>query len=121
VQDASKNVMDSHLVTNAAGYTTASFSSGGGPRSGIGWRGVYLNGPMDVDPWGYAYQANTVFLATANDAVAGTGEGQRSGGWSSEVMVISAGSNGVIQTAFGGVATAASGDDIVYALQGTTN
>jgi type II secretory pathway pseudopilin PulG len=120
VQDASKNIMDSHLVTNAAGYTAVTFASGGGPRNGIGWRGVYLNGPIDVDPWGYVYQANTVFLAIANDSMAGTGEGQRSGGWSSEVMVISAGPNGVIQTPFGGTATAAVGDDIVYAVQGTT-
>jgi type II secretory pathway pseudopilin PulG len=120
VQDANKNVMDSHLVNNAAGYTAASFTSGGGPRNGIGWRGVYLNGPIDVDPWGYAYQANTLFFATANDAAAGTGEGQRSGGWSSEVVVISAGSNGVIQTPFGGTATATVGDDVLYAVQGTT-
>ena len=98
----------------------ASIPWSGGPRNGIGWRGVYLNGPIDVDPWGYVYQANTLFFATANDSAAGTGEGQRSGGWSSEVMVISAGPNGVIQTPFGGTATSAAGDDLVYAVQGAT-
>ena len=112
--------MDRHLVTNAAGYTAVTFTSGGGPRAGIGWRGAYLNGPTDVDPWGYAYQANTLFLTAASDAADGTGTGQRRGGWTSNVMVLSAGSNGVVQTAFGVAGATGVGDDVLYVVQGAT-
>jgi type II secretory pathway pseudopilin PulG len=120
VADARRDLMDRQFVTNAAGYTAVGFTGGGGPKAGIGWRGAYLNGPIDVDPWGYAYQANTVFLAVASDAADGTGAGQRRGGWTNNVMVISAGSNGVIQTAFGSTGASGAGDDIVYVVQGAT-
>jgi hypothetical protein len=123
-------LMDNHLVTNAVlasslttAYTAAAFTGGGGPRSGLGWRGAYLNGPIDVDPWGYAYEANTIFAGVATDATAGTGQGALSGGWGSDMLVVSAGSNGNIQTAFAsGAAAGASavGDDIVFVIQGTT-
>jgi type II secretory pathway pseudopilin PulG len=121
VGDANKKLMDAHLVTNTAGYTAAVFTGGGGPRTGIGWRGAYLNGPMDVDPWGHVYQANTIFLAVAHNATNSTGTGELRGGWVSDVMVISAGSNGVVQTAFGATGATAVGDDVVYVLQGGTH
>jgi hypothetical protein len=123
VADAWKGLMDAHLVTNAAGYTAVGFTGGGGPRAAAGWRGAYLNGPIDLDPWGYAYQANTVFLATASDAADGTGAGQRRGGWNNNVMVVSAGSNGSVQTPFVASTSGATavGDDIVYVLQGATH
>jgi type II secretory pathway pseudopilin PulG len=120
VADARRDLMDNQFVTNSAAYSSPSFTSGGGPRVGIGWRGPYLDGPIDVDPWGYAYQASTVFLATASDAADGTGSGQKRGGWNSDVVVISAGSNGVVQTAFGSSNTTAVGDDVAYVVQGTT-
>lgn len=120
VADARRDLMDNQFVTNAAGYSSPSFTAGGGPRAGIGWRGAYLDGPIDVDPWGYAYQASTVFLATASDATDGTGSGQKRGGWSNDVVVVSAGSNGVVQTAFGSSNTASVGDDVIYVVQGTT-
>jgi type II secretory pathway pseudopilin PulG len=115
-----RDLMDPHLVSNTAAYTAAGFTGGGGPRHAVGWRGAYLNGPLDVDPWGYVYQASTVFLGVATDATAGTGEGALSGGWSADVMVISAGSNGNIQTLFGALGGAAVGDDVAYVLQGST-
>ena len=120
VADARRDLMDDQLVTNAPGYSTVSFTAGGGPRAGIGWRGAYLNGPIDVDPWGYVYQANTIFLTTASDATDGTSTGQLRGGWISNVMVLSAGSNGTVQTAFGSTGASATGDDIVYVVQGAT-
>ena len=115
-----RDLMEPHLVTNAAGYTAAGFTGGGGPRHAIGWRGAYLNGTADVDPWGYVYQASTIFLGVATDATAGTGEGALSGGWSADVMVISAGSNGNIQTLFGALGGTAVGDDVAYVVQGST-
>jgi Tfp pilus assembly protein PilE len=120
VADARRDLMDRQFVTNAAGYAAASFTSGGGPRAGLGWRGAYLNGPIDVDPWGYAYQANTVFLGVASDAADGTGEGQLRGGWTSDVMVLSSGSNGVVQTAFAAAGAVGAGDDVVYVVQGAS-
>jgi Tfp pilus assembly protein PilE len=116
-----RDLMDNHFVTNSPAYTAVSFTAGGGPRPGSGWRGPYVNGPLDVDPWGYAYQASTVFLIPASDATDGTGTGQRRGGWTQDVVVISAGSNGTIQTAFGAAGTAAVGDDVVYVVQGATH
>lgn len=120
VVDASKNLMDPHLVTNTAGYTAVGFTGGGGPKAGLGWRGAYLNGPIDLDPWGYIYQANTVFLTAASDAADGTNGGQKRGGWTYNVLVISSGSNAAIQTAFGVSGAAAVGDDVVYVVQGGT-
>ena len=120
VADARRDLMDDHFVTNAAGYTAVSFTSGGRPRAGLGWRGAYLNGPIDLDPWGYVYQSNTVFLSVASDATDGTTAGTLRGGWTSNVMVLSSGSNGVVQTAFGSTGAAAAGDDIVYVVQGAT-
>jgi hypothetical protein len=48
---------------------------------------------------GKVYLANTAFLTVASDATAGTAGGNRSGGWSHDVFVISAGSNGIFETA----------------------
>jgi type II secretory pathway pseudopilin PulG len=125
VADARRDVMDDQFATNAPGYAAASFTVGGGPRAGVGWRGAYVDAPIDVDPWGYAYQANTVFLAVASDSSGsdGTGTGQRRGGWTQDVLVLSAGSNGTVQTPFGGNASTGStavGDDVVYVVQGGT-
>jgi type II secretory pathway pseudopilin PulG len=121
VSDTRRDTMDRQFVTDAAGYAQVTFTSGGGPRTGVGWRGPYLNGPIDVDPWGYTYQASTVFLAVASNAAAGTGTGQKQGGWDRDVVVISAGSNGTIQTAFGSQSTTGVGDDVVYVVQGSTH
>jgi type II secretory pathway pseudopilin PulG len=120
VANARRDLMDRQFVTNLAGYAAPGFTSGGGPKAGIGWRGAYLSGPIDLDPWGYVYQANTVFLAVASDAVDGTGAGEKRGGWTTDVVVISPGSNGVIQTAFGSSAVAAVGDDVLAVIQGGT-
>ncbi len=126
VDDSRRDEMDHQLLLNepagvaSAGYAGPSFASGGGYRAGNGWRGPYLSGPIGLDPWGIAYQVNTLFLAVASDAGAGTGEGQRAGGWTSDVMVISAGADRTIRTPFGGPHAAPVGDDVVYVLQGGT-
>jgi hypothetical protein len=123
VDDTRRDTVERQLVTNAAGYTASSFSKNNAVI-GVGWRGPYLNGPADLDPWGYSYQANTVFLGVATDATDGTTAGTRRGGWVNPVLVVSPGSNGVIQTSFGVAGTAgvtAVGDDVTYVIQGTTN
>lgn len=129
VADASRALMTDQFVSNTlAGtdYTPVSFTGGGGPRAGIGWRGAYLTGPVDVDPWGFMYQANTVFMNVASNAAAGSSaEGELSFGYHSDVIVLSSGSNGTVQTAFGSAgspfgSTAATGDDVIYTVKGAT-
>lgn len=114
------DTIDRQLVTNAAGYTAVSFATGGGPAKAIGWRGAYLTGPTGADPWGNKYEANTIFLTTASDASAGTTEGLQSAGWSKDVIVISAGSNGAIDTTMMGTGVTAASDDVIYTVQGAS-
>ena len=91
---------------------------------GKGWRGSYLNAPAGADPWGNRYSANTAFLAVATDAPVGAAEGQRSGGWTKDVIVVSAGRDGIVQTLFEGTAgsgtSVAGSDDVVFTIQGNT-
>jgi hypothetical protein len=94
-----------------------------GPQFNLGWRGAYLSSPIGPDPWGRRYLVNTVFLSVAIDATPGYGEGKRSGGWSQDVFCISAGPNGLYETAFGGNAnrgTYRHGDDFIYIISGDT-
>ncbi len=124
VDNAYRDLMDNQFVTNtpnsllANAYSGADFTAGGGPRAGLGWRGAYISGPVGLDPWGFAYQASVVFLTTASNSTTVSGEGKT--GWSSDVIVVSAGQNGSIATPFGGLATTATGDDVVYVVKGAT-
>lgn len=121
VTDTFKN----QLVVNNAQYSAPTFGTAG---SATGWRGAYLTAPIGPDPWGHNYQANTVFLGVAyafgvtGNADGGTGEGQAYGGWSKDVMVISAGRNGTIETPIANAdgASAVGGDDVVYVVSGST-
>lgn len=125
------DTIDAQLILNNMGtpYAAASFTGGGGPRMKLGWRGAYLNGPISSDPWGFKYQVNTVFLTVASNAIDGavtpdnTQEGLREAGWQRDVLVLSPGANGAVQTSFGGTATggvSSVGDDVVYVIGGGT-
>lgn len=85
-----------------------------------GWRGAYMTAPIGPDPWGKKYLVNSVFLSVATDAISGTAEGQKSGEWSYDVFVISAGPNGLYETPFGQKGAVAGGDDIIYVITGDT-
>jgi type II secretory pathway pseudopilin PulG len=114
------DAMSAQFVDNVPGYAGPD-GSAAGPFFGTGWRGAYLSPPIGPDPWGRRYLVNTAFLAAAADAAPGVGEGQRSGGWSRDVMCLSAGPNGLYETAFGGTAgggTARRGDDLVFVVSG---
>ena len=82
--------LDDHLVSNRAGHTGR--SSAGLLRRG--WRGPYLDGPVSADPWGRRYAVN---LGAADHVV----------------VVLSAGKNGVVETAFSATEPTPGGDDIV--------
>ena len=117
-----QSFLDDQFVSNnlATPYSGPNFTLGGGPKAGLGWRGSYLSGPVGQDPWGFRYEASTVFLTVASNATGTTGEGEINAGWSSDVFVISAGSNGTLQTPFGTLGSAAVGDDVTYVVQGAT-
>ena len=118
-----QDTMDDQFVSNVPSYTNRNFALGGGPKPGVGWRGPYLTGPIGPDPWGFKYQANTVFLQVASDATAGTGNGQKNGGWFNDVFVISPGSDGNVETKFGDAVTGATvpvGDDVLYIVTGSS-
>ena len=120
--------MEHQLVDNGggAGYPApADLSTDlfAGPGADLGWRGAYVSSPIGPDPWGHRYLVNSVFLAVARDADAGSGEGQRNGGWSHDAFCISAGPNGQFETPFGGNAAHGvhrRGDDLIFVISGDT-
>jgi type II secretory pathway pseudopilin PulG len=127
---AQQDLLDDQLIENdnPTPYAAASFTAGGGPRMKLGWRGAYLTGPITGDPWNRRYQVNTLFLAVATNAEdlsPGPGfdqsqEGLREAGWHRDVLVLSAGANGSVETSFGSTAVSAGGDDVIYVMQGGT-
>lgn len=118
--------MEHQFVTNHPHYKTPAALGtyiAVGPQFGLGWRGAYLAPPIGPDPWGHRYLVNSVFLAVAVNAHAGTAEGKRSGGWSRDTFCISAGPNGLFDTAFGGNGKGGvtrQADDFIYVISGDT-
>jgi hypothetical protein len=86
--------LDAQLVTNAVGYSAFSPRQTDGTR---GWRGPYIEAGIGPDPWGHRYAINVRALSSGV----------------SRTVVVSAGPNGRIETAFQGVAIFAGGDDLV--------
>jgi hypothetical protein len=94
-----------------------------GPSFGLGWRGAYLSPPIGPDPWGHRYLVNSVFLSFANDASGASGAPLKISGWSNDSFCISAGPNGLFQTAFGGNGRGGvtrRGDDFLFIISGDT-
>jgi len=126
VDDVRGDSMEKQFTKNGPVYLTpANYGnySAVGPLFGLGWRGAYLSAPIGPDPWGRRYLVNSVFLSVAVDATPGTGEGQKSGGWSNDVFCISAGPNNQLETRFGGdewSGTMRYGDDFITIIAGDT-
>ena len=70
--------LNDHLITNSAGYTQR--------RRGttFGWRGAYLQQPVQEDPWGNRYAVNVRAMRSENF----------------DTLVLSAGRDGVVESAF---------------------
>lgn len=79
VNSSTVDFLERHLVTNTPG------GAGAYATGATGWRGAYINAPIDEDPWGNRYGVNTLYLKslTLND-----------------VFVVSAGPNELIDTPF---------------------
>ena len=90
--------LEKHLVTNVL--------TGGSPNAyttgSTGWRGAYINAPVDPDPWGNRYAVNVEYLktTTANDT-----------------FVVSAGPDEQITTAYTMNGAYPSGDDITSVVR----
>jgi type II secretory pathway pseudopilin PulG len=109
----------SNLVANA--YRTASSMSVAtefDPDSGAlynaehAWRGAYLPGPIEPDPWGTRYAVNVEFLARAL--------GAGPSGNVNDVFVLSAGPDRVVDTRFDVDGATPGNSDLLFVLSGGT-
>ena len=105
--DAPVETIDDHLMTNRRGYRYRR------PGEYGGWNGPYLSAEVKGDPWGNQFRINTQFLDGGTTAADSNGNPRRA------VYVVSAGSDGVIQTPFEQPINDARayGDDIVIRIQ----
>lgn len=105
--ETATEMLDDHLVSNRRGYRFRN------PGEYGGWNGPYLSAELKGDPWGNQYLINAAFLGGAGSAT------DRHGNRRKAVFVVSAGSNGVIETPFEQSITDARpyGDDIVVRIQ----
>ena len=106
--------------TSANAYRTAlnmSVSTQFDPADGAtfnsthAWRGAYLPGPIGADPWGNRYAANVEYFART--------PGAGPSGNVNDVVVLSAGNNGLIETRYD-TDGPSNGNDIVYVVSGGT-
>jgi type II secretory pathway pseudopilin PulG len=113
------------LTTNTAGYrtltgmsVTGNFDPSGGAtfNSKFGWRGAYLPDNAGPDPWGRRYAVNAEFLGRISGSTSGAPNQVNA---DNDVIVISAGPNRVVDTAFASTATTAAGDDVLYVVSGS--
>ena len=90
--------LERHMVTNKPrGNSANAYPTTGGSQ----WRGAYLTGPIDPDSWGNRYAVNTDYLdANTND-----------------VVVLSAGPNEIVETAWASNPLSAGGDDLIQLVQ----
>jgi hypothetical protein len=83
--------LDDHLITNAPGYPVRQ------PRSQFGWRGAYIQDPVAADPWGQRYAVNVAAMRSA----------------AFDTVALSAGPDGIVESAFERDGLPTAGDDIV--------
>jgi hypothetical protein len=83
--------LDDHLIVNTPDYPVRQ------PRTQFGWRGAYLQDPVGADPWGHRYAVNVAAM--------------KSRGF--DTVVLSAGPDGVVASAFERDGLPTMDDDIV--------
>lgn len=88
------DLIEHYLVENTpAGNPANAWPTPTSLESG-GWRGAYLRAVPATDPWGHRYAVNVRYLGTRSD-----------------VLVLSAGPNGMVETPYEGRGLLAAGDD----------
>ena len=96
------------LVINAPGYALRT------PTSQFGWNGPYFSSQLLADPWGNRYAVNVALIDLSPGAATASGQAKMA------VWVLSAGSNGIMETPFAqSILTAVrpGGDDIGTRVQ----
>jgi hypothetical protein len=83
--------LDDQLISNGPEYSVRQ------PRAQFGWRGAYIQDPVAADPWGQRYAVN---IAAMKSAVYDT-------------VALSAGPDGIVDSAFERDGLPTAGDDIV--------
>lgn len=89
--------MEGHLVTNSSLGGIGSYSTAAG-----GWKGTYINAPIDPDPWGNRYAVNVQYLKTTT---------------TNDTFVLSAGPDEEIDTAFTFNGARPGDDDIIAVVR----
>jgi type II secretory pathway pseudopilin PulG len=95
-----RNPSDVLLIAPGGSQSDFARASSGGFNAPYAWRGSYLRGPVDPDPWGNRYAANVMFLDPAATAtVTGITPGFVFGDYARlDVFVMSAGPDEEIDT-----------------------
>lgn len=101
------DLLANHIVNNVPGYRLKV------SENALGWNGPYLATVPQADPWGNRYMINIEYLDTTTGALDADGAVKLA------VFVISAGQNGMIDTAYSQPLTdvAIGDDDIAHRLQ----
>ena len=94
------DLLDRHLVSNDPAGNTAWAYQLPTMAGGLGWRGAYLRTSPGADPWGHRYAVNVQFLDARFD-----------------VLVLSAGPNGQIETPYKARNLAFGGDDVAVLVR----
>lgn len=94
VDGTSAGWLDDHLVTNKVAYERTPFRT----LAARGWSGPYIEAGAGADPWGNRYAVNVGSFAAGDGA---------------DIVVLSAGPNGTVDTPFKRDGLAPGGDDII--------
>jgi hypothetical protein len=86
--------LDDHLIINGPDYPVRQ------PRSPFGWRGAYLQDPVASDPWGQRYAVNVAAMHSPTF----------------DTVTLSAGPDGIVESAFERDGLPTAGDDIVSSV-----
>jgi type II secretory pathway pseudopilin PulG len=110
----------SDILVSTPGGNQADFArpSSSGFNAPYAWRGGYLRGPIDPDPWGNRYAANVAFLdPSATSAVTGITPGFVFGDYARlDVFVLSAGPDEEIDTRSAQDGAVAFDDDYIFVV-----
>jgi len=90
--------------------------SSGGFNAEFAWRGPYITGPIDPDPWGNRYASNTIFLDPIVGGDPSVVHLQGFSGWTFDCVVLSAAADGEVDTNFSFDGLTPGDDDILYTV-----
>jgi prepilin-type N-terminal cleavage/methylation domain-containing protein len=91
------------IQNSGSGYNIFARNTYSGLNAEFSWRGAYMTAPIGPDPWGSRYAVNAIFFMS------------KSG---NDVVVLSAGPDKTISTAFAWDGLVPGGDDIIYVISG---